>query len=55
VPLAADFSAAYEARVNGGVPGWGVLPVQYVDYSLWQAELLGSVDDPGSVVSGQIA
>jgi amino acid adenylation domain-containing protein len=54
-PLLRDIGSAYQARFQGRVPDWEPLPVQYVDYTLWQAELLGKVDDPDSVLAGQLS
>ncbi|MFI1227664.1 MULTISPECIES: amino acid adenylation domain-containing protein [unclassified Streptomyces] len=53
-PLARDLSAAYSARRGGGAPLWSELPVQYVDFALWQREYMGSESDPDSVVSRQL-
>ncbi|MFC4950498.1 non-ribosomal peptide synthase/polyketide synthase [Pseudonocardia sp. GCM10023141] len=53
--LLADLDTAYRARTAGREPGWAPLPVQYVDYTLWQREQLGDENEPTSVLAGQVA
>ena len=53
--LARDLGTAYAARCAGQVPGWAPLPVQYADYAIWQRDVLGSADDPGSPAAVQLA
>ncbi|MFJ6811659.1 amino acid adenylation domain-containing protein [Streptomyces anulatus] len=54
-PLARDLSAAYTARLGGGVPKWRPLPVQYADYTVWQREVLGDETDPESPIARQLS
>jgi malonyl CoA-acyl carrier protein transacylase/acyl carrier protein len=53
-PLARDIAFAYAARACGTEPVWPALSAQYIDYTLWQHEVLGSAEDPGSLLNNQI-
>jgi amino acid adenylation domain-containing protein len=53
-PLARDVATAYLARSRGERPGWTPLEVQYVDFALWQREVLGDESDPESPAAAQI-
>ncbi|MFD6397493.1 amino acid adenylation domain-containing protein [Nocardia sp. NPDC060249] len=50
-----DIGTAYRARRAGRAPGWSPMPVQYADYTLWQRDLLGADDNPGSLAATQIS
>ena len=53
-PLVRDLGTAYASRCAGYAPGWAELPVQYVDYTLWQRTQLGDMDDGGSPIAAQL-
>ncbi|WP_232536702.1 non-ribosomal peptide synthase/polyketide synthase, partial [Mycobacterium intracellulare] len=53
-PLVRDLGEAYAARRGGRAPDWAPLPVQYVDYTLWQRGRFGDLDDPDSPIAAQL-
>ncbi|MCV7009258.1 non-ribosomal peptide synthetase [Mycobacterium gordonae] len=53
-PLAADLSVAYRSRRAGQAPLWEPLPIQYIDYALWQRAHLGDPADDDSVIAAEL-
>ncbi|MEU9453923.1 amino acid adenylation domain-containing protein [Streptomyces sp. NPDC048277] len=54
-PLVRDLCEAYAAHLDGTAPESSAPDVGYVDYTLWQRDVLGSPDDPDSPMSRQLA
>ena len=54
-PLVGDLGVAYASRCAGLAPGWAPLPVQYVDYTLWQRAQFGDLADSDSPIAAQLA
>jgi amino acid adenylation domain-containing protein len=53
-PFMHDLFVAYEARSAGRAPVFEPLPIGYVDYTVWRQEMLGSAQDPDSMLSVQL-
>ncbi|MCA1006871.1 amino acid adenylation domain-containing protein [Rhodococcus hoagii] len=53
--LARDVMRAYESRRRGRPPDWAPPPLDYVDFALWQRDLLGDPADPDSLYARQLA
>ncbi|MGE2723090.1 condensation domain-containing protein, partial [Mycolicibacterium celeriflavum] len=53
-PLVRDLGVAYACRRGGSAPDWAPLPVQYVDYTLWQRAQLGDLGDSESPIAAQV-
>ena len=53
-PLLRDVGEAYASRCAGQAPRWAPLPVQYVDYTLWQRAQLGDLADGDSPIAAQL-
>ncbi|MDT5151720.1 MAG: hypothetical protein QOI01_3453, partial [Mycobacterium sp.] len=54
-PLMADLGLAYASRSAGRDPMSVPLPVQYVDYTLWQRAQFGDLDDSHSSIATQLS
>ncbi|MCV7442445.1 amino acid adenylation domain-containing protein [Mycobacterium paraense] len=53
-PLVRDIAVAYASRCVGQAPGWTPLPVQYIDYTLWQRAQFGDLSDSDSPIAAQL-
>ena len=53
-PLTKDIVTSYVSRTQGIAHDLAPLPVQFADFALWQREVLGSEDDPDSLITRQV-
>ncbi len=53
-PMVNDLGVAYVCRSAGLDPVWADLPVQYVDYTLWQRAQFGDLNDGNSLIAAQL-
>ncbi|AKD96884.1 peptide synthetase [Rhodococcus erythropolis] len=53
-PLTKDIVSSYVSRTQGIAHDLAPLPVQFADFALWQREVLGSEDDPDSLITRQV-
>ncbi|MFF1946989.1 amino acid adenylation domain-containing protein [Rhodococcus qingshengii] len=53
-PLTKDIVTSYVSRTQGNAHDLAPLPVQFADFALWQREVLGSEDDPDSLITRQV-
>ncbi|MFC7417505.1 amino acid adenylation domain-containing protein, partial [Gordonia phosphorivorans] len=53
-PMVTDMIAAYLAELADEDPVFGPMDIQFADYAIWQHRVLGTPDDPDSVVGRQL-